>query len=178
MLTKACCRCNVTKSTTDFPKASVGKFGVHSICRTCKAIYMVEYRLSGKLKLSKDKYRKSEHGKAKIKAYTESSKNKEIQKAYRETEYGKAACVFKLSKYRAMQKQALPSWASLKVLKAIYRQCPSGFEVDHIVPLQGETVSGLHVPWNLQYLSRHDNASKANQFDGTPQNNEWRTRAA
>ncbi len=66
-------------------------------------------------------------------------------------------------------KRATPKWVNLVDIYNMYMQCPNGHQVDHIVPLKGITwdgypVSGLHVPWNLQYLPRKENAAKSNRM--------------
>jgi len=71
--------------------------------------------------------------------------------------------------YYARKLQAIPAWADMKEIRAIYetakRQTLStGVEhhVDHIVPLQSEIVCGLHVSHNLQVLTADENRRKQN----------------
>lgn len=77
------------------------------------------------------------------------------------------------NKRRASKLQATPKWltnAHLGEILHIYEQAKElswlsvgGLEVDHILPLQGKTVCGLHVPWNLQILPENLNRKKHNK---------------
>ncbi len=69
-------------------------------------------------------------------------------------------------RYLYGRKQATPPWANLDKIKEIYDNCPEGYHVDHIIPLKGKNISGLHVETNLQYLTAYENRSKGNRFNG------------
>ena len=66
--------------------------------------------------------------------------------------------------YRASKLQRTPPWADRKELAKVYALCPDGYHVDHIIPLKGNTVCGLHIESNLQYLTAEENLKKSNKF--------------
>ena len=79
------------------------------------------------------------------------------------------------AKRRAAKLRACPTWLTLEQLeeiKQIYfiakeKQLEEeiAYDVDHIVPLLGENVCGLHVPWNLRVISATENRRKGNKYD-------------
>jgi hypothetical protein len=60
--------------------------------------------------------------------------------------------------------RATPRWANLSAIRDFYANCPEGHHVDHIVPIKGKAVSGLHVIENLQYLPASENQRKSNKY--------------
>lgn len=54
-----------------------------------------------------------------------------------------------------------PLKPDLEVIKEIYRNCPKGYHVDHIIPI---SKGGLHHEDNLQYLTPHENRSKGDKI--------------
>jgi len=69
------------------------------------------------------------------------------------------------AKRRAITSLATPSWADQELIELIYAEAMHrGMEVDHVIPLNGKTVCGLHVFTNMQLLTRSQNASKGNKF--------------
>jgi hypothetical protein len=77
----------------------------------------------------------------------------------------------KASARKATKLKATPAWADQEQIKRIYVACAkitkqTGIEhhVDHIIPLQGEDVCGLHVENNLAIIPAKMNLQKSNRF--------------
>ena len=71
---------------------------------------------------------------------------------------------------KAAKRNATPSWANMDDILSFYEwaerltnETGVAHQVDHIVPVQGKTVCGLHVPCNLQVITASSNASKGNR---------------
>lgn len=96
-------------------------------------------------------------------------KERERKLKYQKDYPAKAAAI--AASRRAAKLQRTPIWADKDEIKLIYKQAASlqkllgtPLHVDHIIPLQGKNVSGLHVADNLQIIGAKANMSKSNTW--------------
>ena len=89
----------------------------------------------------------------------EANKKKAFDNHYRWAERNRATVNAAAARYRAAKLNATPPWADHDAIASIYATASAlsettgiEYHVDHIIPLQGETVCGLHVETNLQIL--------------------------
>lgn len=82
------------------------------------------------------------------------------------------AVLAKTRKYQADKINATPKWADMNKIREIYREAGRltrvtgrEFHVDHIIPLRGENVCGLHVENNLRIVLASWNLKKGNRID-------------
>lgn len=108
--------------------------------------------------------------KARLKArYLE---NREAELEMRRAHYleNKAAYVARAKARKALIAERTPPWADTAKIQAVYEEAEAfrslGLEVhvDHVVPLQGKTVCGLHVHNNLRVILAAENIAKSNKL--------------
>ena len=96
--------------------------------------------------------------------YRKTKKYELTKNIYEKSEKGKLVGRIKTSKRRSAKLKRTVPWSNLEEIGNFYKACPKGLQIDHIVPLQGTNVSGLHVLNNLQYLTKSQNSSKGNKW--------------
>jgi len=174
---KTCSKCKEEKLFSEFSKNKTRKDGYNHICKLC----VIEYKQKNKARIAL--YVKEHYvtNKEKILAYQEeyaklnkvkiAIRKKKSNKKYRELNKCKIAAL--MAKRRASKLNATPNWLTkeqmdeitemYEIARAFRLYTGSEYHVDHIVPLQGKNVSGLHVPWNLQILEASENRIKSNK---------------
>ena len=176
---KTCTHCKQEKPFEAFYISSTHKSGYVSWCKVCES-----ERCKAKFE------RRRERHLAKAKKWREENPdaNKAAVQAWRESNPERTAAMYRDWAQRnrdkvnatwmrrdAAKKNRTPSWLTVDdhwMIEQAYdiaakRTQVLGiqFHVDHIVPLQGKTVSGLHVPWNLQVIPAKLNQQKSNRFN-------------
>lgn len=122
--------------------------------------------------LSREKLDK-ENLKTRLRYYANIEKQSARKKLYRSK--NKHIVNANAAKRRAAQLFRTPKWLSkndIDKIKLIYKEATLKTKinnelwvVDHIIPLQGKIVSGLHVPDNLQLMRARDNESKQHKYE-------------
>jgi hypothetical protein len=175
---KTCRRCNILKEFSEFYKNITHKDGFRSECKKCSDISSKIYNeLNPEINAaSKKAYRDRNIDQIKIDQQNYKQNNpgkvKNTKQLWKKSNIGKVNA--NTAKRRAAKLQRTPRWLNeiqlleiqyfYTLTKELQWLANEPLEVDHIVPLQGKNVSGLHVPWNLQILPAKTNSAKKNNF--------------
>ena len=191
MGSKECSKCGETSDLENFRKNKRYKGGHVTWCKPCEKSYHKDQRNAKSAENAKyqRKYAKDNAEKIaarKAKYYQENkervdernldwkqanpSKVKVIRS--RSQKNTAAKCAARTAKYIASKAQRTVGWANEQAVRAFYEEAARleqetgiKYHVDHIIPLNGKLVSGLHVESNLQVIPANENLSKSNRYE-------------
>lgn len=182
---KHCCKCKTVKPAQDFYANKRMKDGLNTFCIAChkadnvarKKINRAKPEFKAKELSWKKLYRErtQEQRAAYMQEWRNLNKLHTLQyaKEYRQRNKLRYNYLCQLRKLSLLQRT--PKWLTeddLWMIEQAYelaglRTKMFGFQwhVDHIIPLRGKNVSGLHVPTNLQVIPWIDNQRKTNKYE-------------
>ena len=191
---KVCTKCAISKPLSDYyarkNKPAHRAYGYTSACKVCLSAYERSYSKANLAKKAETARRWRERNPEKwlevSRRYRSNNAEimgertakwrsanaeycKELSRTWAKNNPSKMAA--QASKRRAKLLNATPVWADFKAIQIEYdladwcsKATGIKYHVDHIVPLQGKNVCGLHVPNNLQVIPATDNLKKNNKF--------------
>jgi len=123
----------------------------------------VRRTLEGHWKTNKEKER--------AKTYRDNNPGQALERGRKWCKNNRASVNAKKARRRAAQHNATPSWADKEAIKRMYivsqfltDKIGEPHHVDHIIPLRGENICGLHVEYNLDVIPAKDNLRKGNRY--------------
>jgi hypothetical protein len=187
-VTQSCKNCHVEMVLSAFRPSRGMKLGVRKTCRPCESILTMQDenhadRTAKWIKNNSARAREiqiasyQKHKKKRLEYRKEwraanLDRDKQREKSYLKN--NRPIVYAKNARRRAAETQAAPLWLTwvhkaqiqefYEIADARKMQTGDKHHVDHIVPLRGDGVLGLHVPWNLQVLTEFENCSKHNKM--------------
>jgi len=172
---RICKTCFQEKDLSAFKKHT---HGYRHTCKKCQYLTEMQNPIARQNKNKRTAaYRASAKGKATEQAYAQSEAGQQSRKVAvkrYEQSAGKSQKLARTVFRRLAKIQRTPAWLTeidferigneYKLAALLTKVTGSSWHVDHIVPLQGKIVSGLHVPSNLRVLPAKENISKSNSF--------------
>ena len=173
---KTCSICKTPRPVSCFGKHKRNKDGLKTECKDCSKAYMKAYYQNNKERMDSKNKEYTAKNRQRVSAYKreydkENRENLNAQKRKWAVE-NKGYYAHKSAERRCYKLDATPPWSDLDRIKTIYTACQKVTEmtrkehhVDHIIPLKGENICGLHVWWNLRIVPAKINLSKGNRVD-------------
>lgn len=190
--TQKCSCCMVEKPIDEFHANSRSKLNTRKTCKACASKHMKEKYVANadciRQKSARWRAENPQRNREALAKYHRRNRDRlneyrrqlRIKNIEKEREDDRRYVLNNLAKFcaknarrRAAKGQATPAWLNAiqraQVQEfyelALARKMQTGIDqhVDHIVPLRGRGVRGLHVPWNLQILTESENCAKHNK---------------
>lgn len=184
-----CFKCEIELDHSLFSPSKTNKSGYKGSCRSCINEGEREKRALGvggcEERSRRYRERNPEKRAASLSKYNSSSKAKETQQRWRDSnrEYlnKKNNCYYRDNKEKSlihskqyaerMKRATLRGFGTYSLLRSFQEKAKAmtnttgiKHSVDHIIPLKGELVSGLHVPWNMRVITLDENLRKGSKW--------------
>lgn len=173
---KLCRTCDFIRDIEEFVKCSRSPTGLSGICKPCKREEQKAWRVANSQcnRSHQERYRIQNREKVKQadRRWRQANPDTAWLTLFRSRMKHRDRRVARKALYEARKRRACPTWLSAaqhKEIQDFYTLARLMSEatgivhhVDHIVPLRGRNVRGLHVPWNLQVLTATENRRKGN----------------
>lgn len=186
---KYCGPCGETKPLEEFYEKSPGVY--MATCKACRRLRALkryeenreelkqdfrEYRQENlEARREADRQRRLKNGdEIRARNNARAAARRDIINARQRDYYqrNKTKCILLVINRQEKVKRATPLWVDFAAIQAIYEEAArltaeTGIphDVDHEIPLQGKTVSGLHVHTNMRILTATENRQKSNKFE-------------
>lgn len=184
---KRCSRCGIEKLTDQFYLRSTAADRLRSECKSCSKSEAHAWHLTNRARDSARSLAWRNANPERVAAWRAANPHKirvinsrcHSKRREKDRANAKAWRAANPEKRRAGDRRrdtrlqrATPPWIDRKAIDAVYREAAritaeTGImhHVDHVVPIAGKGVCGLHVPWNLEIVPAMENLSKNNHFD-------------
>ena len=164
---KACSKCKETKELSEFYyRKDSGKYK-----NNCKVCIIIGTNARSKELYKTQKKKMNAHSKA----WYYANRERKLAKAREWSADNRDKRAAYTAKYRAAKLQRTPNWLTNEdwaKIEEFYQLAADltdivglPYHVDHIIPLQGSIVSGLHCPSNLQVIPATENQRKGNRYN-------------
>lgn len=177
---KKCTKCKSEKNLDEYNVSPRNRGGFSTWCKQCTRDNSRKHYEANKSDYNKKniEWVRNNHEKALIhsRKYAAKAEVKEYRKQWAQENRGRVLAAHRRWVERAGRSSQMRDrrvqWADSNMIETFYRAAKAmdffnpceSHEVDHVIPLRGKTVSGLHVQNNLQILTKSENASKGNRY--------------